>query len=67
MNAIKQLGCVINKKQREIKYQNIMTEELKELKIRRNSYTDQTVYLKTLKLWIFHYRHHYQKSCQEWG
>jgi hypothetical protein len=50
MNAIKQLGCVINKKQREIKYQNIMTEELKELKIRRNSYTDQTVYLKTLKL-----------------
>jgi phage-related minor tail protein len=44
------LGFVINKIQRAMKYQNVMTEEFKELKIRRNSNTDQRAYLKIIKL-----------------
>lgn len=33
-----------------MKYQNAMKEEFKELKIRRNSNTDQRVYLKNFKI-----------------
>jgi hypothetical protein len=33
-----------------MKYQNVVKEEVKEIKIRRKCKTDQRVYLKTLKL-----------------